>query len=233
MANTYNQKIGRNTDWGGDATTGGLPVAGGRVQEFIKEELNSKFGSVFLDTGTSKYLCFANEETQREYELTGNADLILGSFEAISNYSVGIIDTTENKSVLATRKNNTLSFKFNVINNNTHIPTGEPVKIEYTFNNGGTILTFTEEVYPHDLDEESYTPVSFIIDDYIKIGTNNITIKITGKNTSATGQMGIVFEVLDLIYTPSFDYNTAWNTTDNTIYASYTINCARQKYIEW
>ena len=233
MANTYNQKIGRKTDWGGDATTGGLPVNGARVQEFIKEELNSKFGSVYLDTGTSKYLCFANEETQREYELTGNEELILGRFDAISNYSVGIIDTTENKSVLASKTNNTLSFKFKVINNNTRIPTGEPVRIDYAFNNGGKILTFTEEVYPHDLDEESYTPVSFIIDDYISVGTNNITIKITGKNTAANGQIGMVYEVLDLIYNPTFDYNTSWNTTEHLIYASYTIQCARQKYIEW
>ena len=37
---TYNEKITPKTDWGGDSTTGGLPVAGYRVQEFIKEQLN-------------------------------------------------------------------------------------------------------------------------------------------------------------------------------------------------
>lgn len=39
---TYNEKIAPTTDWGGDESTGGLPVAGNRVQEFIKEQLNSK-----------------------------------------------------------------------------------------------------------------------------------------------------------------------------------------------
>ncbi len=233
MAKTYNQKIGRDTDWGGDKSTGGLPVNGARVQEFIKDELNSKFGSILLNTGTSKYLCFANEDTMAQYQLTTDESLVLASFDAISNYSVALIDTTEEKSVLATKTNNRLSFKFKVINNNTHIPTGEPIKVEYSFNNGGKVLTFTEEIYPHDLDEEDYTPVSFIIDDYVSIGTNNITVKVTGKSTFATGQFGIVFEMLDLTYSPSFNYSTSWNNNDGTISVSYTIECARTKYIEW
>ena len=37
----YDQKINKNTDWGGDASTGGLQVKGSRVQEFIKDELNA------------------------------------------------------------------------------------------------------------------------------------------------------------------------------------------------
>ena len=37
----YDQKINKNTDWGGDRSTGGLQVNGNRVQEFIKDELNA------------------------------------------------------------------------------------------------------------------------------------------------------------------------------------------------
>ena len=44
----YDKKIDKNTDWGGDASTGNLPVAGGRVQEFVKTTLNKKAGA-FLD----------------------------------------------------------------------------------------------------------------------------------------------------------------------------------------
>ena len=35
----YDQKIGPNTDWGGDASTGGRQVKGNRVQEYIKGEI--------------------------------------------------------------------------------------------------------------------------------------------------------------------------------------------------
>ena len=37
----YDQKINKNTDWGGDSSTGGLQVKGNRVQEFIKEQLQN------------------------------------------------------------------------------------------------------------------------------------------------------------------------------------------------
>lgn len=37
----YDQKINKNTDWGGDRSTGGLQVKGSRVQEFIKEQLQN------------------------------------------------------------------------------------------------------------------------------------------------------------------------------------------------
>lgn len=35
----YDQKIGPNTDWGGDASTGHKQVKGSRVQEYIKGEI--------------------------------------------------------------------------------------------------------------------------------------------------------------------------------------------------
>lgn len=48
----YNEKINKSTDWGGDASTGGLPVAGNRVQEFIKGSLNTKFGAIYKPEGS-------------------------------------------------------------------------------------------------------------------------------------------------------------------------------------
>ena len=38
----YDEKISKSTDWGGDESTGGLPVAGGRIQEYLKEQLDGK-----------------------------------------------------------------------------------------------------------------------------------------------------------------------------------------------
>lgn len=52
MSKTYDEKIDKSVDWGGDSHTGGLPVAGNRVQEFIKESLDSKAD---LD-GAKKYI---------------------------------------------------------------------------------------------------------------------------------------------------------------------------------
>ena len=42
----YDEAITRDTDWGGDESTGGLAVSGGRVQEWLKNEINGKFGVI-------------------------------------------------------------------------------------------------------------------------------------------------------------------------------------------
>ena len=42
----YDEAITRDTDWGGDKSTGGLAVSGGRVQEWLKNEINGKYGVI-------------------------------------------------------------------------------------------------------------------------------------------------------------------------------------------
>ena len=42
----YDGEITRDTDWGGDASTENQPVSGGRVQEWLKNEINGKFGII-------------------------------------------------------------------------------------------------------------------------------------------------------------------------------------------
>lgn len=57
----YNNKITRDTDWGGDASTGGAPVSGTRVQEYIKEEITT------LDEGKAdKSMFVVISDTQYE-----------------------------------------------------------------------------------------------------------------------------------------------------------------------
>lgn len=51
MARIYDEEIDKRTDWGGDESTGNLPVSGRRVQEFIKKELNSKLDGAHVKEG--------------------------------------------------------------------------------------------------------------------------------------------------------------------------------------
>lgn len=230
MAKYFDEKINRSTDWGGDESTGNLKVKGSRVQEFIKEQLDSKVGVFHLDTGTSMYVCFANEETRDKWLETKDETLVIGRFEAVSNYAVEIKNATDVTSVLASSKNNVLKFRFRVVDTRTESNTGEGVKCTYTFTNGGTVKGFSEELVQNP-EADGFVTRSFVIDDYISIGTNAITIKITGKNTFASSQIGITFDVLDMVYAPIFDYTKAWE--QSTIQMSYTISCAKTKYIEW
>ena len=67
MANKiYDEEINKNTDWGGDSTTGNLPVSGRRVQEFIKKALDNKMGTMYYDMTNNNYIKFADEETRNK-----------------------------------------------------------------------------------------------------------------------------------------------------------------------
>nr|DAI45568.1 MAG TPA: hypothetical protein [Bacteriophage sp.] len=88
MSKIYNEGIDKHTDWGGDESTGNLPVSGEQVQKFIKDTLNSKVGFFYYDPNINMYRCFADEESKRLYyeNPVDNEKLLLGSFEAPFNY---------------------------------------------------------------------------------------------------------------------------------------------------
>ena len=46
----YDEEITRDTDWGGDESTGGLAVSGGRVQEWLKNEINGKYAVIRMSS---------------------------------------------------------------------------------------------------------------------------------------------------------------------------------------
>ena len=63
---TYTGDITKYTDWGGDSSTHGLPVAGSSVQSFIKDTLQDKIGYIVQDREHNKCLGFADSS---DYEL--------------------------------------------------------------------------------------------------------------------------------------------------------------------
>ena len=66
MAKVYDNPITLNTDWGGDASTGNLPVSGRRVQELIKNTFAKKGGCVQIKD--KKFLqIFADEASMKKY----------------------------------------------------------------------------------------------------------------------------------------------------------------------
>jgi hypothetical protein len=120
MAKQYDNKITRNTDWGGDASTGFLPVKGSRVQEFIKDELNTKIGAVYKPEGINVVYYFANEDDKAAFIDTGDESLVLSSYEMKSNYDVKIDQDSLviSYSVLKGTTGNTVGFKFKIVDEN-------------------------------------------------------------------------------------------------------------------
>ena len=68
----YDLPIDKTIPWDGNEQTGGLPVAGTRIEEFIKNELNTKFGYLnmrFNDSESMYYIeCFTSEDDYKQYE---------------------------------------------------------------------------------------------------------------------------------------------------------------------
>ena len=230
MANTYNEKINRNTDWGGDLSTNGLPVAGNRVQEFIKEELNLKSGAFYKPAGGNFVYCFSTKENRDLYLENGDESLIIDRFETESNFSVYLNMETLvlSKSVIEGSTGNTIEFQFKITDKNG-IVSDSKASIVFTFLSSGIIKKYTTEV---QVKSEGWTTViSDVIDEYLRSGENTITISITGLSTKTSSQFVMTYNVFDLDYRTSFQYNVVQNT--NAISIPYYIKCTEPKYVEF
>lgn len=229
----YNEKINKSTDWGGDASTGGLPVAGNRVQEFIKGSLNTKFGAIYKPEGSSTVFCFADTEDRDKYILTEDTSLILDQFETISKYEVQLdYENLQLKyDIIDGATGNTISFGFKIADSTAgdiYIPTDTKARIEYTFNNSNVVEKFTTEVF---IDAEGWTRISQPIDEYLKTGVNNVTVDIKGLTTLASRTIPFTYNLFNLSFTPSFQF--AEPQTGNVISIPYIIECMGTKYLEF
>ena len=226
----YDEKINKSTDWGGDDSTGNLPVAGSRVQEFIKEQLEEKAGVFYYDTANNRYIVFADAESRDAYlDDPTKTDLIIGTFDAPFNYSAEItLSTPTYVAILAETKNNYIDFTFDTKNKNSQ-SVGEAVIVTYTFIKAGIKKTVTEK-YQYG------ASVHFKIDDYISIGTNTITVGVVGQNTLAATTVGLTYQVVDLQLTDTYDISQSYNLISNpaaTAAIPYAVSGYGTKTMEW
>lgn len=225
----YVGKITRKTDWGGDASTGFLPVAGSSVQGHIKEELFGKIGAVYKPQGGNMVYYFANNEDKQAYIETGDESLVLDSFEMESNYKVNI-DTSrlnQHHSVIDGTKGNKAEFYFKITDDNG-LSADASARIEFSFTGSGVSNKFTIEV---PLVADDWTYVSVNVDDYLRSGSNSLSVKITGIATESTTQFTMTYNLFNLTFTPNFTYYEV--QTGNTIAVPYIIECSDPKFIEF
>lgn len=230
MAKIYDKKISKKTNWGGDESTGNLPVAGNRVQEFIKEQLNSKAGVFHYDTANNRYIVFADAENRDAYlEDTTKTDLIIGTFDAPFNYSAQItLSSPTYVAILSGNKNNYIDFTFDTMNKSGQ-SVGEDVICTYTIIKGGIKKTVTEK-YRYG------QAAHFNIDEYLSVGTNTIIVGIVGQTTLAATTIGITYQVVDLQLSDTYDISQSYNIVSNPVAAAaipYAVSGYGTKIMEW
>lgn len=246
---TYNEKITPNTDWGGDSSTGGLPVAGSRVQEFIKEQLNKrattaelqkvekalaeKAGVFYLDDVSRRYLIFADEKSKEAYLADPKkTELLLGVISAGSGddggYSAIInLESQMYNTISLGTVGNYIDFTFQVYNK-SGMPTGEPVVCTYTFRKASMKQTVVEQY-------AAGRSIHFNIDKYLSEGTNQITVSIQGLTSMATVAVGITYQVVELSLKCDYDIAQVFNLSGGakTLAAEFTVSGYGTKTLEW
>lgn len=223
----YDKKIDKTTDWGGDESTNNLPVSGKRVQEFIKNALENKMGTIHYDDSNNRYLVFADEENRDLYlaDPIAGAQYVMGTFDAPANYFAEITMTTPlSQSIQKGEKGNFIEFTFDV-KNKAGTSIGESVQCTFTINGANGKKVVRENYSP-------LTSVKFLVDDYLSTGINNITVSIIGTTTLAATTSGVTINVIELDYVPAFGFQTAV-APSGTLAIPYTINGAGVKYIEY
>ena len=213
--------VDMSTNWGGDATTGGLPLSGERVQEFIKESINSKVGYLGevreMADGTKLPTAFfvlcRDEDAFKIYEKTVTSDSpfgdlttdgIIGRFDAPSNYTMKI-DVFEPeggyKSALASSKGNVIRFKAET-QDKSGAPQQEGVTVTYRIKNSSGVESVETKIYSYN---QISGGITYNLDDKISVGENVITITVVGDNTGISSMRRVTYNLLDMYFNDRFD----------------------------
>ena len=217
----WDGEVKMSTDWGGDASTNNLPLSGKRVQEFIKESINSKVGYLGevkemadgTKLPTAFYVLCRDEECFNSYKQTVTSDNpfgdltsdgIMGRFDAPSNYTMKI-DVFEPeggyKSALASSTGNVIRFKAET-QDKSGAPQQEGVTVTYRIKNSSGIETSQSVIYSYN---QISAGVTYNLDGKISVGENVITITVVGENTGISSMRRITYNLLDMYFNDRFD----------------------------
>lgn len=229
MAKIWTDPIDKTIDWGGDENTGGLPVSGARVQEFIKDSLNSKAGVFYYDVANNRYLVFADTMDKDEYLLDPTkTELILGTFDAPFNYSAEInLTSTTYAAVPLGSTGHYVDFTFDVKNKQGN-STGENVNITYTFiRNASKVVVRESRKYGDS--------IHFNIDKYLGEGTNTIIVGVTGQTSLAATTASITYQVVNLQLEDNVDISKVYHLTTGakTLEIPFNLSGYGTKIVEW
>lgn len=215
----YQEDIDKSIDWGGDDKTNGLPVAGEKVQKFIKDSLNKKFGYLYYDkdkltgfedaTGTNQYVIFADEEDYIKWfaNPTDNATLVLARFDAPAPATIIISGQSKqvNTVLLSAIQDQKISFNYLIKDSSDREQLSRmSVVISVTNNVSGTVAVPTRTI---EMGTDPTVPINFTFNDlgdYLKEGTNTVSITLTSLEFNVSTTIIFQYRVLNLILTSTF-----------------------------
>ena len=221
---------GYEQDWGGDASTGNLPISGRAVQKFLKQELNSRVGYMIKPDGSNAYYCFASEEMYLKWLDASDEEkpqYVLASFIAPAEFKAVIkLLGTWPKTILKGTSGIYLEYTFDVYNDTTKVSTGEDVVVTYTITNAGAKETKVESyVYG--------TQVKFNLDNIIKDkeGIINIRMDLASKLNNITTTAAVTLNVVNFAISTDFDITSLHN--EDTLAIAFQMSGTGTKTMHW
>ena len=225
---TWDLPIDKHTEWSGDTSTSGLPVCGGRVEEFIKNTFEGKVGCIYYDTVYNRYMMFADEENRDTYlsDPEQYSTLLLGVFDAPFNYTatITLIDTPLSQFVEYGSVGNVIKAEFDTVNKNGS-SVGEGHTVNITIRNGSSSKIISRQV--------SYgTIMELNLDDYLNEGNNIINIQAIGNDTLAATSQVVTFVMIRLELNDYFDISYPYNLND-TLVINFDVKGSGIKHMVW
>ena len=195
MAKVFDEPITRNTDWGGDESTGGLKVSGRRVQEFIKDSLDHRYGFSRI-TADNIMQFFASSEDALLYDddpityaelLLGAVDMPEGGGSDGPAVTVAVVNNLTTRNLYASKGNPcyinfTFTSKSRADINDTWVDTGERGRVEISVR-PETADTFEVK---NQFWTNSNISVKLDVSNYLETGANSVMVKVTGEQTNKT-----------------------------------------------
>ena len=229
----WEHEIDKTVDWGGDISTGGAPVSGKYVQQFIKDTLAKKWGYLYFDRTNLKYLVFADESDYIAYteDPVGNSAMLLASFDAPAPADISIISkSADNTTTLLSATGKKIEFNYYILDKSQN-PVSENVSFRAVINHAGEQQVYTDTIKPdmtiqtvetedgstqiaNYANKNVGTKYTFPLDSYLtEEGTYTITITLTGMNTQASTTLTFIYTVVELsLALPDFKYYEAFST---------------------
>ena len=224
MAKVIDEKLVKGVDWEG--------YSGKRVQEFIKEELNT------LETGLNNKVGYIveNEAEGKVYFASNKENYDLGITMGVVNstprYAMDLKFDVNNKSMFLSNDNNkTFSWYFKTKDLATGGSYPENVSVEYTILNEteGKQTTHSTIIESNaDIQNDNYTKVTMDLNEYVTNGTSLITIVVRGLRTKQELMLQTRVSIITLEMTDNTDFSKSFK--DNFI-VNMEVKCTKhQRY---
>lgn len=239
--------VNMSTNWGGDESTGYAPLSGERVQEFIKENINSKVGYLGRvdKIGQGFYVLARDKNVFDEYLKTITDDNSFGDiymegidgrrFDAPFNYKMNItLLNPENgyKSTLAGSTGNTIKFTAETRDVNDS-PQGESLTITFKVITEGGVETSQTLIYNGEIASEG---IEYNLDGKLGVGQNTVIITAVGMNTGISAMRRITYRLIDMYFNDKFNITKRYQFTTNgtlAINVGYSLKGVGKTRILW